>query len=336
MRRVNILRSLKALGALRSLMIAALAFTLAGCRHKDFCWHHPHGDIYVEVTYDDAGDADDALIIQKQISASRILSYHHEDAEMVLAADIDRGINILPLGEDRYHHIAYNVGTQSVSFTDHRNFYRHGVYTRECDILEPFYGSRGTESDIDLGNGEQVVIAVEPIWGAGVEGVACHIGDTIRLKANPLHCRYTYEMRNIDGLGGVVRASSFITGMSHGADLGIGELHDTPVTVAVPAQVGADGRSIVGSFMCFGQNPRIDTRHRMGLFLEFSNGARFKFIDGDHFDVTDQVVSAENRRRVHIVIDGIKIPATTSPDTGFEITVNPWTDGENKDLEYGF
>lgn len=316
--------------------LTVLLVALSGCRHKGFCYDHPHGDIYVEVEYDDDNDPDDALIIKDKISASRILAYHHPSGEMLFASDIDRRTHRLPLGEDSYHYIAYNVGTQQISFTDHKDFYQHGVFTRECDILEPFYGSRATQSDIDLGIGQQVVIAAEPIWGAGAEAVVCHIGDTIRLTAIPLHCRYTFEMRNIEGLGGVVRASSFITGMSRGADLGFAELHDTPVTVAVAAKVGADGKSIVGSFMCFGHNPRIDVRHRMGLFLEFANGAKFKFIEGDHFDVTDQVVAAENRRRVHIVIDGIKIPASPSPDTGFDVTVNPWADGENKDIEYDF
>lgn len=318
------------------LMVTLLVCSLASCRHKDFCWDHPHGNIYIEVEYDDDNDPDDALIIKNKISASRILAYHHPSGEMVLASDIDRRTNLLPLDVDTYHYIAYNTGTQQISFANFKNFYNHGVFTRECDILEPLYGTQTTQSDIDLGNGEPVVIAAEPIWGAGAEAIACIVGDTIRMKAIPLHCRYTFEMRNIEGLGGVVRASSFITGMTHGVDLGTSELHDTPVTVAIPAKVGADGKSIVGSFMCFGHNPRIDVRHRMGLFLEFANGARFKFIDGAHFDVTDQVVTAENRRRVHIIIDGIVIPASTLPDSGFEITVNPWVDGENKDIEYDF
>lgn len=315
------------------LNIIVILIAMTSCRHKDFCWDHPHGNIYVEVEYDDDNDPDDALFIKNKISASRILAYHHPTGELILASDIDRGTNLLPLDENSYKYIAYNTGTQQVSFTDYKNFYNYGVFTRECDILEPFYDSRAVQSDIDLGNGQQVVISAEPIWGAGAEAKTCLMGDTIRMTAIPLHCRYTFEMRNIEGLGGVIRASSFITGMSQGADFGTSELHDTPVTVAVPARVGPDGKSIVGSFMCFGHNPRIDVRHRMGLFLEFANGTRYKFIEGDLFDVTDQVVTSPNRRRVHIVIDGIKIPSSPSSDSGFEIDVNPWGDGEDKDIE---
>lgn len=309
---------------------------LASCRHKDFCWHHPHGNIFIEVEYDDDNDIEDAIIIRDKIYATRILTYCQSTGEMVFASDMDRTTNLLPLDEDIYHCIAYNAGTQWLTFSDNRYFYTHNVFTRECDILEPFYGSRATKSDIDLNNGQPVVTTCEPIWSAALEGKVCSIGDTIRMKAIPLHCRYTFEMRNIEGLGGVVRASSFITGMSRGADLGPTALHDVPVTVAVPAEVGKDGKSIVGSFMCFGNNPTIGCRHRMGLFLEFADGTRYKIIDGINLDVTDQVVSAKNRRRVHIVIDGINIPRTPSSDNGFEIIVNPWVEGENKDIEYGF
>lgn len=323
---------------LKFMTAVLLLCSSVACRHKDF-WDDeplPQGDIHVEVEYDDDNDPDDALIIRDQISATRIWTYHRQSGEMVFATDMGRTANLLPLGSDTYHFIAYNTGTQTISFANARHFYRHGIYTRECDILEPFYDSRATKSDIDLGNSQQVVIAAEPIWNAYAESRLANLGDTVRMTAIPLHCRYSFEMRNIKGLKGVVRASSFITGMSFGASLGSSELHDIPVTVAVPARVGEDGKSIVGNFMCFGQNPRIDTRHRMGLFLEFANGARYKFIEGDHFDVTDQVVSAKNRRRVHIVIDGIEIPEQSSPDAGFDITVNPWGDGENLDIEYEF
>lgn len=322
--------------SIRLMVCLCLMMTLfTGCRHKGFCYHHPHGDIHVEVDYDDDNDPDDAELIGG-ITASRIMVYHQETGNMVLASDIDRQTNLLPVSPDTYHFLAYNAGTQLISFSGRDVFYNHGVTTRECDILEPLYGSRGTKSDIDLGNGQQVVIAAEPIWGAGLEAVTCNLGDIIRLKAVPLHCRYSFEMRDIERLGGVARASAFITGMSRGAMLGNADLHDIPVTVAVPAQVSEDGKSIVGSFMCFGQNPRIDVRHRMGLFLEFTDGTKVKFIDGDNLDVTDQVVSAPNRRRVHIIIEGLKVPETPSPDTGFEITVNPWVGGENLDINVGF
>lgn len=317
------------------LLSAALPLALGGCHHKDFCYHHPHGDIHVEVDYDDDNDPDDAELI-KNIGASRVMVYHRASGDVILTSDIGRETTLLPISPETYHFLAYNAGTQSISFGNRQDFHSHGVTTRECDILEPLYGSRGTKSDIDLGNGQPVVIAAEPIWGAGAEAVECSLGDIIRLTAVPLHCRYTYEMRDIEGLGGVVRASAFITGMSRGATLGTAELHDVPVTVAVPAQVSEDGKSIVGSFMCFGQNPRIDVRHRMGLFLEFANGTKVKFIEGDRLDVTEQVVTAPNRRRVHIIIDGLKLPESPSTDTGFEITVNPWAGGENLDINFGF
>lgn len=312
-------------------IISIVLFT--ACRHKDFCLHHPHGDIYLEVVYDDDNDPDDRTFLDNFLFATRIMAYHMHSEEMVLASDIGLEPYRLILDTDTYHFIAYNSGTQSINFFNGESFYSHAVNTRECDILEPLYRSRATKSDIDLGNGEKIVIGAEPIWAAGLESAICNLGDTVRLTAVPLHCRYSFEMRNVEGLGGVSRVSAFITGMSHGAFLSSADLHDVPVTVAVPASIGKDGKSVVGSFFCFGHNPRLDAPHRMGLFIEMESGKRYKLLEGDHFDVSSQVVNAPNRRRVHIVIDGIKLPP---PDvnSGFEVTLDPWNNGENLEIDY--
>lgn len=320
---------------LKYLTVALLVSSLASCRHKDFCWDHPHGDIYVEVEYDDDNDPDDFAHLRDNVKATRLMTYNSTTGEVILATDITRQTNLLDIEAGAYHFIATNAGTESISFNDRNNFFLHGATTRECDIVEPLYGSRATKSDIDLGNGEPVVISAEPLWNVGAEVVQCNLGDTIRMTALPLHCRYTFEMRNIQGIGGVSRVSSFITGMSRGAVLGGNYLHDTPVTVAVPATIVPETKTVVGGFYCFGQNPRIDTRHRMGLFVEMENGMKYKILEGDHFDVTEQVVGAPNRRRVHIIIDGVKLPASNT-GAGFEVTVSPWTPGEDKDIEYEF
>lgn len=309
---------------------------LSSCRHKGFCYDHPHGDIFVEVEYDDDNDPDDIAYLNQYVNATRLMAFNNETGEAILASDIARKTNRLLLDANVYNFVALNAGTQSISFNEQEGFYGYLATTRQCTILEPFYASRAEGSDLDLGNGEPVVIEAEPLWAVGAEAVRCNLGDTVRLKAIPLHCRYTYEMRNVEGLKGVTRVSSFITGMSSGATLSSTTLVDNPVTVAVPAYISYDQKSIVGHFMCFGHNPRIDARHRMGLFVEMENGMKYKLIQGEHFDVTKQVVNAPNRRRVHIIIDGVKIPTSTDADAGFDITVGPWGDGENLDIDFNF
>lgn len=322
--------------SIKSLFMTMMILTplmLGSCRHKDFCWDHKYGKVYIDVQYDDDNDPDDIVYLRDKVRATRVLVYHVATDEMVLASDIERRINTLNLGADTYDFIAHNAGTEVLRFDGRDKYITLGTTTGMCDILEPMYGSRGVTSDIDLGNGEDVVKPAEPIWGIGKEAVQSVVGDTIRLTAVPLHCRYTYEMRNVDGLAAVKRMSSFITGMADGASLSNAELYDTPVTVAVPAQKGEDGRSVVGSFFTFGHNPRIDKRHRMGLFIELETGEKYKLLEGDAFDVTEQVVGAANRRRVHIVIDGVRLPVSGT-GAGFEVSVNPWGEGENLDVDY--
>lgn len=320
------------------LTLALLVLMLSSCRHKDFCYFHPHGEIYVEVTYDDDNDPDDAELLRTEIRATRLMAYHAGTGDVLLTSDINREVTELPLSSDTYHFLAYNAGTQSITFNDREVFFAHGVTTRTCDILEPLYDASAITSDVDLGNGEDVVIPAEPLWGVGSEAVECNLGDVVRMTAIPLHCRYSYEMRNVENLNTVSRMSSFITGMARGAILNNAVLHDTPVTVAVPAKVGDNGTSIVGSFFCFGDNAAVDVPHRMGLFVELNDGAKYRLLEGDHFDVTTQVTGAPNRRRVHIIIDGVVIPQDAPEGTtgGFDVTVNPWVPGEDLDLEVNF
>lgn len=317
-------------------LFTSILLTMAACHHKDFCYDHPHGTIYVDVEYDDDNDDDDKAYLRDFVRATRLQVYHNLLSQPAMVTDIERKVNTLRLDPDYYNIIACNAGTQAISFQDRDIFSAYEAFTRSCDILEPLYGTRDVTSDIDLNNGEEVVIPAEPLWSVGATDVRCEFGDTIRLKAIPLHCRYSYEMRNIEGLQGVSRISSFITGMSGGASLSTNELSTSPVTVAVTARIGKDGKSIVGEFICFGDNPRIKTRHRMGLFIEMESGAKYKLLEGDHFDVTQQVVSAPNRRRVHIVIDGVKLPSANDNVAGFDVDVNPWGPGEDMDLDYDF
>lgn len=319
------------------LVVAMLLVSMSSCRHKDFCYFHPHAEIYVDVQYDDYGDPDDHMLLTDgTISATRLMAYHAESGKTMLTSDIDRTVNLLPLSIDTYHFLAHNAGTKSISFSDNDIFFAHCVSTRTCDIVEPLYDSRAVSSNIDLGNGEEVVVPAEPIWVAGLSGVECKTGDVVQMIAVPLHCRYTFEMRNVTNLEYVDRISSFITGMARGATTNNALLHDATVTVAVPASVDETGKNIVGSFMCFGNHDDIEVAHRMGLFVELNNGIKIRLTEGDKFDVTTQVDNAPNRRRVHIIIDGVVIP-TGNPDnneqSGFDVTVNPWDDGENKDID---
>lgn len=316
-------------------VLAALVLGMSSCRHKGFCEHHPHGSMYVEMEYDDDNDPDDIAYLRDKVRASRVVVYHYPTEEMVFASDITRSVNELRLDIDTYHFTGYNAGTEHITFSDMKQFSVHGATTRECDILEPLYGTRAVQSNIDLGNGEKVVIPCEPLWSTGITARSCNVGDTVRLKALPLHCRYTYEMRNVEGLNGVAKMSSFITGMSGGAILGFPELHTTPVTVAVPASVGDDGKTVVGEFFTFGHNALIKSGHRMGLFIVMQSGEKYMLLEGDHFDVTHQVVNAPNRRRVHIIIYGVKLPPSGT-GTGFEVNLNPWGNGENIDIDFEF
>ena len=67
----------------------------------------------------------------------------------------------------------------------------------------------------------------------------------------------------------------------------------------------------------------------MQFYVIMNNGNKLLFPQKEdpnpqRFDVTDQVHNAPNKRRVHIVIDGLDLPEAFTEGSGFDISVDDW------------
>jgi hypothetical protein len=60
-----------------------------------------------------------------------------------------------------------------------------------------------------------------------------------------------------------------------------------------------------------------------------NDGTKYCFKDSKQLDVTDQVHNAMDKRRVHIIIDGLDLPQPIENGGGFIPSIDDWTVEEN-------
>ncbi len=331
-----------------------LALLCTACEHKELCFQHPHTapvEVIFDWSYAPYAERDNMV-------EGMCLWFYPVDEEGTQTGDPLRydlagmkgGTVEIPVG--RYQVLYYNNDYEVVQFRNTDIFWRQECYTREGDLFEPIYGNtvnyapraEGTED-------ERVVITPEMMWGDHAMNVDIHEthlsywfvrdGETerttidrgdLRLTLMPHEqiCYYTYEIRNVENLDGIMQMCASLSGMSGSAFCAAEQVRREYVTMPFSASAG-DATTIEGNFLTFGHyDPETAvTRdgeasaqtvpHKLVLYVWLKDGSKYFYT----FDVTDQVDDAPNKRRVHIVIDGLDLP---EPFTGgdMEVAVDDW------------
>lgn len=319
-------------------ILCTIIFSFSSCNHKELCYHHEHL-ITIRVQFDWRYSPD---------AEPRGMSvfFYPEDAGKAIRYDFNNkegGQVSLPTG--RYRILAYNNDCEITEFDITDSFTGHRAFTRQGNPLEPVTGPGSPASY----NGETVVCCPDEIWCCSAidvditqDGISyiCvpldqaneYIGkpietteQVITLYPQDILCRYTYEVRNVAGLERISQICGCLSGMSPSVTLSTQDLHALPVTLPFEATINANKKTITGGFLTFGHHEDNLDPHRMNFFLWMKNGKQY--IVGkteEKYDVTVQVHAAPDRRRVHIIIDGMKIPEGESPNQPSDIS--PSTD----------
>lgn len=319
-------------------LISLLGLMLvSSCTHKDLCIIHPHGTaVRVEFNWEYAQEADpDGMCV----------FFYPVDGGDPLRYDFTgtTGGNIeIRVGE--YMVMCYNNDTEGVLFRNKNEFCCHEAYTREGNIFETIYGNGYASAMTRESTEERVVICPDMMWGSLAtevkiteEGISyiCSTtkGDSermandehvITLYPSELTCIYTYEIRNVKNLKHATQMCATISGMAGGVNLSTQELHSESITL--PLEASFDRVSTIsGQFITFGHHEENNDPHRMELYVWMDDGQKLLYgSEGGKFDVTDQVHNAPNKRRVHIVIDGLDLPQPIENGHGFKPTVDDW------------
>lgn len=321
------------------LSITSLLFLVlfSSCTHKELCLHHPHGtSVRVEFDWTEApeADPDGMCVFFYPVEGGEPRRY---DFRGMTGGRIDITVG-------HYMVICYNNDTEGVLFKGKNEFCCHEAYTREGNIFEPVFGNGYAPPTQRNAEDERVVICPDMMWGSiatEVEitesGISYICPDTkgiptkvvndehvITLYPTELTCIYTYEIRNVKNLKHATQMCATISGMAGGINLSTQVLHTESITL--PLESSFDRVSTIsGRFITFGHHEENADPHRMQLYVWMDDGQKYLFgADGGRFDVTEQVHNAPNKRRVHLVIDGLDLPMPIENGNGFKPSVDDW------------
>lgn len=321
---------------------ALLAVTLlTACEHKELCYDHSHTtgiDVVFDWTY--APDAEANAEVEGMCLYFYPIDGRNTDPIYVSLAGMKGGRVEIPTG--RYHVLYYNNDYKQVLFRGTEQFFTHECYTRDADLFEPIAGVRSSSS-VPRAEGtenERTVLTPEMMWGGNAtdvnitesrieyrftpdgeteETVVANDEKRFLLMPREQVCTYTYEILNVENLKYVTQLSASISGMS--GSVFCAEERLTEECVTLPLEAKSDGVStITGEFHTFGHYEPNTERHILTLYVWYEDGSKYYYTN----DVTDQVNNAADKRNVHIVIDGLKLPKPIVNGGGLQPDVDEW------------
>lgn len=307
------------------------------CEHKELCYHHPHTTtIKVEFDWLDAPDATPAgMCVFFYPMEGEEASMRRFDFQSKTGGSIDIQVG-------KYRIICYNNDTEAVLLSGTESFYTHEAFTREGSLFESVYGSSaGAAASLQEDSvNERVVISPDMLWGCtalDVEITETGISYTsipdnvstvttdrvITLYPHELICTYTYEIRHVNGLKYVSQMCGSLSGMAPSLLFSDESLGQERITI--PFEAEADGDStIVGQFLTFGNHEENTGPHRMKLYVWMNDGSKYYYgSNSERFNVTEQILSASDKRHVHIVIDSLDLPQPIVDDN-IDASVDDW------------
>lgn len=321
-------------------LLALFAMALGSCNHKDLYYLEIDKNLIVlEYDWRDAPDANPAGMCAFFYSEEKPGTYYRFDFDNRQGGEIE-----IPAG--RYKLITYNNDTEKARFSETDDFDNHIAYTRDGDLLEPLFGN-GVSSTAQTSDGERVCITPDGLWG-------CHAADVvidksgvtytlidyngsranttddavntrkITLYPHDMLCHYTYEVRNVENVKYLSKISGALSGMSPSLNVSDESCSSDHVTLPVSGKVDAAGNRVTGEFLTFGRSAGANVPHKMTFFVVMSDGSKYRIDGKDNLDVTSQVDKAPDRRHVHIIIDGLKLPAPGVEDDNWDLTVDDW------------
>lgn len=264
----------------------------------------------------------------------------------------DGGEVELPTG--KYNVIVYNNDTDLTHADSHGDFHTHLLTTREGSIQELVAGAPADEVlPRPIGTEhEPVMMSPEPVWGGSMAEVTIEEEkngqrQTLQPAMHRLTFRYTFEIRNVQGLKNVTHLCALITGMAPSLTLHDRTSSGEPCSIPLVAHI-ADETTITGEFYTFGRigKTRAEEIHLFGLYMWLRNGDSFTYgMDGEElFDITDQLVGDDKNddndenddnasNDIHIEIEGLELPPV--PDIPGEVAgdINDWDHTDPDDIE---
>ena len=326
------------------MLLVTILLAATSCQHKDLCIHHPHGvTIRVDFDWCNAPDAN---------PQGMCVYFYPKDGGQPRRYDF-RGMTggEINITAGRYRILSYNNDNEGVRFGGVNSFDEHYGYTREGDLFEPIYGSGFSSKGAPRAKGsedETVVICPDMIWGCTVldveiaesglsytcipeKGKEEYVPVESKEQIITLYpcenvCRYSYEIRNVKNLSSTTQMCGSLSGMSGAMTIADGGLRMESVTIPFDAYADRTASKITGEFLTFGHHEDNEDPHNLMMYVWMADNSKYYYT----FDVTDQIHTAPDPKRVHLVIDGLEFPKSFG-DNNLDVGVDDWFE-ENIDI----
>lgn len=307
------------------LMYLFALLVVASCAHKDLCYDHSH-TVDVEVFFDwrnapYATPASMSLYLFPT-SGGEALRYDFTDRR--------GGAIRVPIGH--YDAFCLNSDTETISYRNTELRETFETTTRTTSLLGGL-SALGVRSDgaprAEGTENERIALAPDMLWSDHMKGVELKrktVASTITLYPKVSVCTYTVKILNVENLKYVSGVSGSLSSLAGGLLPGVGPdaLTEERVTIPFEAVVGKDEEGekaiITGGLLTFGHCPSVQCAHRLTVYAVLGDGSKWYYT----YDVTQQIHTAEDPRKVDIVLDGLPLPKPITNGGGFHPTVDDW------------
>lgn len=310
---------MKKIKLFHTVAMAAFLTAVTSCEHKDLCYEHPHpAEIKVVFDWHKAPGA-----IPESMCAYLLPVSGEEPLRYDFA---NRTGGTIRSRQGDYRAFCLNGDAEGVFFREEGSF---ELTTGNATVVSGFM-SLGTRAPRARGTAEErVALPPDTLWCAPLEE-DIHLtgrGNTIVFYPELSVCTYTVVIRNVKNLKYVTELSGTLSGLAGGLHAERNEVSGERVTVPFPLpfpEERSETGAIEGSFLTFGHRPGAsheDThKHTVMIYAMLLDGTRWYY----EKDVTDQIPTDKNPRRVRIVIDELPLPKPIVNGGGFQPEVDKW------------
>jgi hypothetical protein len=235
-------------------------------------------------------------------------------------------INVMP---GYYDVLCYNNDTEVTLFRGISTLEEHQAYTALESVDRLFFRSESYYPRPKEAVNEDIVASPDMIWGCTEIGVAVEKRagvNEITFMPHEIVAIYSYEIRNVENISGLVSYGGLISGMAHCINLVDESTRSDVASVPFVSDL-VDGNTLRGEFYTFGVTNDESVAHIFTLYVWMDDGQKRYY----NFDVAQQIADAKDKKRVHLVIDGLELPASVY-DSGYSTDVDDWL-SEDVDVE---
>jgi hypothetical protein len=306
----------------RYLSIVAIVL-IASCQHKELCYEHPH-KANVRVGYEWPEG------VENLPSTMSVYVYSTDTTDFIrYEFDNNTGGDILlPFG--MYRFLSINSDTPNIEYTGRDSLETFIICASEASILDGTSIKTSKLPTLDEVGKERYLSSIDSLW-------CCEVKDSVIIDQSSIddstqlaHISFTpeYMTRNISVEITKVENADFATGglsMSlSGLPAGIcpfdGKFTEEAATYISTLKEGKTNKTLVGSINTFGVDKERPNKHYLIVYAILSDGTKWFY----SYDVTDQLYSQPNSKKINISVSGLPIPSPLFNGGGINPDVDTW------------